>query len=105
MQPTMGDLEDLSRRSRRAQAAGFLAMLGTLVLFPVVALLDAAAWALYGAAAASGALFVHYAWRTGEARGAFRRVFRRLKAERRAARRLVPADGERPQEEVARSPQ
>ena len=101
MQPTVEDLRELSRRTVRAQNAGFLAMLGTLLLFPVVAFLGMTWWTLGGAAVVGGALFVHYAWRAGEARGAFRRTFKRLKDERKAARRLVPADAARAQEEVA----
>lgn len=101
MQPTVEDLRELSRRTIRAQNAGFLATLGTLLLFPLVALVGVSWWTLAGAAALGGGLFVHYAWRAGEARGAFRRVFKRVKTERRAARSLVPADAARAQEEVA----
>lgn len=101
MQPTVEDLRELSRRSLRAQHAGFGAMLGTLLLFPLVALVGVSAWTLGGAAVLSGLLFVLFAWRAGEARGAFRRVFKRLKAEKRAARSIVPADATRPQEEAA----
>jgi len=100
VQPTVDDLRELSRRSIRAQNAGFLAMLGTLLLFPVVALLGMTWWTLGGAAVVGGALFVHYAWRAGEARGAFRRAFKRLKAERRAARTLVPSEPARPVDEA-----
>lgn len=102
VQPTVEDLRELSRRTIRAQNAGFLAMLGTLLLFPLVALVGLAWWTLAGAAALGGALFVHYAWRAGEARGEFRKVFKRVKAERRAARTLVPSEGARPQDEVTR---
>lgn len=65
-------------------------MAGTLLLFPLLALARPSVWVLLGATGVSGALFVHYAWRAGESRGAFRRVFARVKAERRAARVLVP---------------
>lgn len=93
MQPTIEDLRELSRRSRRAQACGFLALVGVLVLLPATAaiLVLAPGWHMvgtYAAVVAGGALLLAFAYFAGQERGAFRRVFARLHAERRAARTL-----------------
>lgn len=88
----MEDLRELSRRSIRAQGASLLAAVGALLVTPIVLLVGAGPWTLVPLFLAAGALFVHAAWRAGEARGAFRRVFARVKAERRASRHLVPAE-------------
>lgn len=94
MTVTLDELRDLSRRSRRAQRWGFLALLVALLLYPAQALaarwLDATHVAI--AALVLGALpFLRYAYLAGEERGAFRRVFRRL-ADERLTRTLVPTD-------------
>ena len=96
MAATLDELRELSRRSLRAQRWTTLAMLGTLALFPALALAwtarpDAFVAATWGATALAGALFVATAFVTGQARGAFRKVMRRVKKESRAARRLVPS--------------
>lgn len=94
VQPTLEDLRELARRSRRAQAWGFLALAGTLALLPLTALVLVAApgwhmFSIYGAAVAGGALMLVFAYAAGQERGAFRRVFARLQDERRAARTLT----------------
>lgn len=92
--PTVEDLRELSRRSRRAQAWGFLAILAALLLFPALVLLEAwvdSSWLAVAALAVGGALFTRYAFVAGEERGAFRKVFRRL-AEERKTRTLVPTE-------------
>ncbi|HET6405483.1 MAG TPA: hypothetical protein VFH78_12625 [Candidatus Thermoplasmatota archaeon] len=94
MAATLEELRDLSRRSRRAQRWGFLALLAALLLYPAQVLasqwLDATLVAVAGLALAA-LPFVRYAYLAGEERGAFRRVFRRLADERRT-RTLVPED-------------
>lgn len=85
--PTLDDLRDLSRASFRAQNAGFLAMAGTLPILALVAWLQA--WPVaFGGCAIAGGLFVNYAYRAGAERGLFRKVFRRMQEEKKAARRL-----------------
>lgn len=92
--PTLDELRDLSLRSRREQRLGGVAMLGSLLFFPVVGLALAFApgyaWhAVYAAAAGAGALFVLYSRSAGQTRGAFRRTFKRIKDDAKA-RTLVP---------------
>lgn len=90
--PTLEELRELSQRSRRAQRWGALAILSTLLLVPLGALLQglvAAAWVQYGTVLAGGVLFLAYAYFAGEERGAFRRVFRRVKEDARV-RTLFP---------------
>lgn len=94
---TMDELRELSRRSRRASTWGIMALLGTLLMFPALAIvLDwAPAWhraATYTALVAGGALMLRYAYVAGEERGAYRRVFRRVQKESRAAARRVPVE-------------
>ena len=86
---TIDELRDLSRRSRRTQRVGMLALLVALVLFPAQVFLAtwiAAAWLAPVSLAVGGALFVHFAYVVGQERGAFRRVFRRIAQ----TRTLVP---------------
>lgn len=84
----MEDLRELSQRSRRTMRAGLAAVALALLLFPL-ALLVGASWALYPALGVAGLVTVGYAKIAGEERGAYRRIFRRLKDEKRT-RRLVP---------------
>lgn len=81
---TLEELRDLSRRSRRAQAIGFLTLVGALGF--TAASLVAPSWARLPLFAALGLGFVAYAYTVGQERGAFRRVFKRLNDERRATR-------------------
>lgn len=90
--PTIEELRELSRRSRRAHGWGILAILGTLLLLPITVLLEGvlpAGWPQYGAVLVGGLLFLSYGYHAGEERGAFRRVFRRMKEDQRT-RTLVP---------------
>lgn len=90
--PTLEELRELSQRSRRAHGWGILAILGTLLLLPLSVLLAGfvpQAWLAYGATLVGGGLFVAYGYQAGKERGAFRRVFRRVKEEHRL-RVLVP---------------
>lgn len=94
---TLEELRDLSRRSRRAQRWGALAILATLLLVPLGSLLEStlgAGWTQYATVLAGGLLFLVYAYYAGEERGAFRKVFRRIKDERRV-RTLVPEGPEK----------
>lgn len=93
---TLDELRELSRRSRRAGKWGALSLVGTLALLPALALVAnlAPAWyaaATYAAVAVGGALFLAYAFVAGEERGAFRKVFKRVKDER-SATRSVPVE-------------
>lgn len=95
MPPTVDDVRTLARHSRRTAAWGVLAVVGTLLLFPLVALVLAAApsWhaaATYAATATGGLLFLRFAFVAGAERGAYRALFRRLRAEGEARRVLVP---------------
>lgn len=92
--PTVEELRELSRRSRRAQAWGFLAILAALMLFPALVLLEtwvSSSWLAVAALVVGGALFTRYAFVAGEERGAFRKVFRRL-ADERKTRTIVPSE-------------
>ena len=90
MQPTLDELRDLSRRSRKEQRRGLVALAGSAMLFPALGLAwvlapDRLAEAAYAAAALAGFLLVAYAHAAGQTRGAFRKVFRRIKDERASA--------------------
>lgn len=101
MSPTLDDLRDLSRASFRAQNAGFLAMAGTLSSLALVAWLQV--WPVaFGACAIAGGLFVNYTYRAGKERGLFRKVFRRVQEEKKAARRLDVEAPAKPAEVEAR---
>lgn len=80
------ELRELSRRSRRAQTAGFLGLLLALALVPVALVVPA--WATLAVFATGGLAFVGYAYAVGQERGAFRRVFRRISEDKRATRRV-----------------
>lgn len=97
--PTLDELRELSRRSRRAQRWAFAGMVVLLALYPAQLALApwAPAWALvYGGAVVGGALVAWAAFVAGEERGAFRRVFRRIKEEKKRTRTLVPEGPEAP---------
>lgn len=85
---TIEEMRELSRRSRRAHRWGMLAIAGALALVPV-ALLAPLAWAPYLAVVLGGALLLRYAHVAGQERGAFRKVFARMKEDR-LRRVLVP---------------
>lgn len=92
--PTIQELRELSRRSRRAQASGFLAILAALMLFPALVFLQAwvsATWLAFAVLAVGGGLFTRYAYLVGQERGEFRRVFRRI-ADARKTRTIVPTE-------------
>jgi uncharacterized membrane protein (DUF485 family) len=95
MTATLEEIRELSTRSRRAQAWAALSLVITLAFFPLLALVAAArpAWlsgAVWGATIASGALFVATAYVTGQSRGAFRRVLRRVRRAASSAAREAP---------------
>ena len=98
MAPTLDELRDLSRRSRRAQRWGFFALLVALLLYPAQVLvaqwLDPT-WVAVVALSIGALPFVRYAYLAGEERGAFRRVFRRL-ADEKLTRTIVPTAVEPP---------
>lgn len=90
--PTLDELRDLSRRSRRTQRWGFLTILGTLLLVPAASFFAGSphlSWALAITLVVGGLLFTRFAFVAGQERGAYRRVFKRLNDERKAARTLV----------------
>ena len=94
MSATLDELRDLSRRSRRAQRWGMLAILTALILYPAQILV--ASWfdatlVAFGALILGATPFVRYAYLAGQERGAFRRVFRRL-ADERLTRSITPTD-------------
>ena len=91
---SLAELRDLSRRSRRAQKRGFLAILLVLVAVPLELILSrfVGSWGPAIVVITGGLAFVSYAYAVGEERGAFRRVFRRLSEERRATRRVPVAE-------------
>lgn len=85
MSATLAELRELSVRSRRSHRAAVLTMLGLLLLVPLYVTLDAwlhAAWVGYGVVAAGGALLLRYAHTAGKERGAFRKVFARMREDR-----------------------
>lgn len=88
---TIEELRELSRRSRTTQGIGFLALGAGLV----GVVLAAASWEplAYVGLGAAGLAFVAYAFASGQERGAFRRVFRRISTERK--RTLVIQEGSR----------
>lgn len=93
---SLDELRDLSRRSRRTQRWGFLTILGTLVLVPAASFFAGTphlSWALALTLVAGGLLFTRFAFVAGQERGAYRRVFKRINDERKAARRLVVQEG------------
>ena len=96
MSATLEELRDLSRRSRRAQRWGFMALLVALLLYPAQALVAQwlhPTWVAVGALSLGALPFLRYAYLAGEERGAFRRVFRRLADEKLNAqltRTIVP---------------
>lgn len=103
MSATLAELRDLSRRSRRAQRWGFLALIVALLLYPAQVLLGQRwdpTYATIGALVVGALPFVRYAYLAGEERGAFRKVFRRLadeKLEAQLTRTIVPsASGAQP---------
>lgn len=90
---TLDELRELSLRSRRAQSWGFAAVAGAMTVVPLQLAARGVVgetWALLGSMLVAGALFVRWAYVVGEERGAFRKVFRRLRDERSAATRRVP---------------
>jgi hypothetical protein len=89
---TLEELRELSRRSRRAQRWGFLAILAVMLAVPLEIVLAryAAAWGSVIILVMAGLAFVAYAYVVGQERGAFRRVFARLAQEKRGTRTLVP---------------
>lgn len=93
---TLEELRDLSRRSRRAHRAGILSLVGALLLVPL-ALVAPVAWAPYAAVVAGGMILLRYAHVAGQERGAFRKVFARIKEDR-LARTLVPKGPEKESE-------
>ena len=93
---TLQELRELSKRSRRVAGWGTVALAGTLVLFPVLALVAslAPAWygyATYAALALGGALLLRFAFIAGQERGEYRKVFRRARESART--RSVPVEG------------
>lgn len=90
---TLQELRELSKRSRRVAAWGTVALAGTLVMFPVLALVAtfAPAWyayATYAGLGLGGALLLRFAFIAGEERGEYRKVFRRAREDART--RTVP---------------
>lgn len=90
---TREELRELSRRSRRTQRWGMLTILAVLLLVPLQLVLQR--WmtletVALGVVAAGGLLFLRYAYVAGQERGEYRRIFARLKEERRQTRTLVP---------------
>lgn len=87
--PSMEDLRELSRRSRRTQRVGFLSFFAVLVAIPfqlVLARWLEGIWLAAALIVVGGAAFVSFAFVVGEERGAFRRVFKKIADERRAAK-------------------
>lgn len=98
MTVTLDELRELSRRSRRAQRWGSLAILVALLLYPAQALAPRwlpATYVAIGALVLGALPFLRYAYLAGEERGAFRRVFRRLSDEN-LTRTLVPTEAQAP---------
>lgn len=85
---TLAELRDLSRRSRRTHRWGLASLVGALALVPVALALPFA-WAPYAATMGGGALLLRYAHVAGQERGAFRKVFARIREDR-LARTIVP---------------
>lgn len=84
----------MSRRSRRVDRWAALSAVGSMLLIAGLALVSSLApalffWAALAAAFSVGLLFLRTAYASGQARGAFRRVFRRVKEDARRARANV----------------
>lgn len=95
---TLEELRDLSRRSRRAHRYGVGAIVGALLLVPL-AIAAPFSWVPYAAVVLGGALLLRYAHVAGEERGAFRKVFARIREDR-LTRTLVPVAAEAPRAAV-----
>lgn len=79
------ELRELSERSRRTMRWAFVAACGALLLYPVGLALSSwlpGHWGYYASASFGGALLVKFAHVAGQERGAYRGLFRRVKARR-----------------------
>lgn len=98
MHPTSDELRDLARASRRTLTTGFISFVGALLLFPALALVltlrpDWFERAAYAATVLAGLLLMLFMRVAGQERGAFRKVFRRMKDSKKAERAAKRASG------------
>lgn len=79
--PTVDDLRSLAKRSRRTHKWGVVALTGALALVPLeMALRPLLPWSAFASLGAGGLLLLRFAYVAGEERGAYRRLFREIKA-------------------------
>lgn len=85
MQPTVDDVRALARRSRKTHRWGMLAVTGALLFVPAQLALApwvSQAWLGLAAVLLGGLLLLRFAFVAGAERGAYRLLFRDLKAAR-----------------------